>query len=145
MTTILVRQPLHILKLPTACSATSSHFYLPPGYEPPVLNINVSLDMAKPSNCEHHHPTFLHVWQHMGKNHNESQLQHLADIPSVPVHKVYEHLLNSSLHMTPFNMKLSEDTNTLWSMFTHPAVYISALGPFIILGIGLFCCYFFWC
>ena len=81
----------------------------------------------------------------MGKNHNETQLQHLVDIPSVPVHKVYEHLLNNSLHMTPFNMKLSGDINTLWNMFTHPAIYISALGPIIILGIGLFCCYFFWC
>ena len=144
MTTIPVRCPLHILKLPVACSATSSHFYLPPRYESPVLNINVSLDMA---NLQTVNITALHfcVWQHMGKNHNETQLQHLADIPSVPVYKVYEHLLNNSLRMTPFNMKLPGDTNTLWNMFTHPAVYISALGPFIILGTGLFCCYFFWC
>ena len=46
METIPIRQPLHILKLPTACSATTSHFYLPLRYESPVLNINVSLDMA---------------------------------------------------------------------------------------------------
>ena len=46
METILIRQPLHILKLSTACSATSSHFYLPPRYESPILNVNVSLDMA---------------------------------------------------------------------------------------------------
>ena len=125
MTTIPVRRPLHILKLPTACSATSSHFYLPPRYESPVLNINVSLDMA---NLQTVNITTLHfhVWQHMGKNHNETQLQHLADIPSVPVHKVYKHLLNNSLCMTPFNMKLPGDTNTLWNMFTRPAVYISA-------------------
>ena len=144
ITTIPVRWPLHILQLPTACSATSPHFYLPPRYESPVLNINVSLDRA---NLQTVNITALHfhIWQHMGKNHNETQLQHLADIPSVPVHKVYEHLLNNSLCMTPFNMKLPGDTNTLWNMFTHPAVYISALGPFIIMGIGLFCCYFFWC
>ena len=144
MTTIPVRQPLHILKLPTACSATSSHFYLPPRYESPVLNINVSLDMA---NLQTVNITALHfrVWQHMGKNHNETQLQHLVDIPSVPVHKVYEHLLNNSLCMTPFNMKLSGETDTLWNMFTHPAIYVSALGPLIIVGIGLFCCYFLWC
>ena len=144
MTTIPVRHPLHVLKLPTACSATSSHFYLPPRYESPVLNINVSLDMA---NLQTVNITALHfhIWQHMGKNHNETQLQHLADIPSVPVHKVYEHLLNTSLCMAPFNMRMSGDTNTLWNMFTHPAVYISALGLLIILGIGLFCCYFFWC
>ena len=87
----------------------------------------------------------FHVWQHMGKNHNETQLQHLADMPSVPVHKVYEHLLNNSLCMTPFNMELSGDTDTLWNMFTHPAIYVSALGLLIIVGIGLSCCYFLWC
>ena len=144
MKTIPVTWPLHILKLPTACSATSSHFYLPPRYESPVLNINVSLDMA---NLQTVNITTLHfhAWQHMGKNHNETQLQYLADIPSVPVHKVYEHLLNNSLCMTPFNMELSGDTDTLWNMLTHPAIYVSALGPLTILGIGLFCCYFFWC
>ena len=91
--------------------------------------------------------TALHfcIWQHMGKNHSEAQLQHLATIPSIPVHKVYEHLLNSSLCLTPFNMKPSVDTNTLWNLFTHPGIYISALGSLIPVGIGLFCCYFFWC
>ena len=34
------------LELPTACSATSAHFYLPSRYETPVLNVNVSLNMA---------------------------------------------------------------------------------------------------
>ena len=46
METIPIRQLLHVLKLPMACSATSAHFYLPPRYETPILNINVSLDMA---------------------------------------------------------------------------------------------------
>ena len=144
METILIRQPLHILKLPTACSATSSHFYLQPRYESPVLNVNVSLDMA---NLQMVNITALHfcIWQHMGKNHSKAQLQHLTNIPSIPVHKVYEHLLNSSLHLTPFNMKPSEETNTLWNLFTHPGLYISALGLILPAGIGLFCCYFFWC
>ena len=42
-------------------------------------------------------------------------------------------------------MKPSEDTNTLWNLFTHPGIYVSALGSLIPVGIGLFCCYFFWC
>ena len=46
METIPIRWLLHVLKLPMACSATSANFYLPPRYETPVLNINVSLDMA---------------------------------------------------------------------------------------------------
>ena len=36
METIAIQQPIHILKLPMACSATSAHFYLPPRYETPV-------------------------------------------------------------------------------------------------------------
>ena len=144
METIPIRQLLHVLKLPIACSATSAHFYLPPRYETPVLNINVSLDMA---NLQTVNISILHfcVWQHMGRNHSETQLQHLATLPSIPVHKVYQHLLNSSLHLTPFNTKPSEDMDSLWNLFTHPGVYISALGLLISVGIGLFCCYFFWC
>ena len=46
METIPIRQPLHVLKLLMACSATSACFYLPPRYETPILNISVSLDMA---------------------------------------------------------------------------------------------------
>ena len=79
METIPIRQLLHVLKLPTACSATSAHFYLPPRYETPILNVNVSLDMA---NLQTVNITALHfhVWQHMGRNHSETQLQHLATL-----------------------------------------------------------------
>ena len=127
-----------------ACSATSAHFYLPPRYETPVLNVNVSPNMA---NLQLINITALHfhVWQHLSNNQSDIQLQHLMTIPSIPVHKVYQHLLNSSLHLTPFNTKPSEDTDSLWSVFTHPGIYISALGSLIPVEIRLFCCYFFWC
>ena len=127
-----------------ACSAPSAHFYLPPRYETPVLNVNISLDMA---NLQTVNITALHfcIWQHLGNIDSDNQLQHLVTIPSILVHKVYQHLLNNTLQLTPFNMKPSEDTDTLWSLFTHPGIYILALGLLIPVGIGLFCCYFFWC
>ena len=87
----------------------------------------------------------FHVWQHLGNNQSDMQLQHLATIPSIPVHKVYQHLLNSTMQLTPFNTEPSGDTVSLWSVFTHPGIYVSALGSIIPVGIGLFCCYFFWC
>ena len=120
-----------------ACSATSAHFYLPLRYATPVLNVNISLNMA---NLQTVNITTLgfHVWQHLGNNHSDTQLQHLATIPSIPVHKVYQHLLNSTLQLTPFNTKPSEDMDTLWSLFTHPGIYVSALGLLILVGIGLF-------
>ena len=36
METIPIQQPIHILKLPMACNATSSNFYLPLGMKPPL-------------------------------------------------------------------------------------------------------------
>ena len=144
METIPIWQPIHILKLPTACSATSSHFYLPPRYETPILDITVLLNMANIQmiNISALH---FHIWQHLGNNRSDMQLQHLATIPSIPVHKVYQHLLNSTMPIVPFNTESSEDTDSLWSVFTHPGIYVSALGSIIPVGIGLFCCYFFWC
>ena len=96
METISIQQPLHILKLPMACSATSAHFYLPPRYETPVLNVNVLLDMA---NLQMINITTIHfcIWQHLGNNHSDTQLQHLVTIPLILVHKVYQHILNSTL------------------------------------------------
>ena len=87
METIIIQQPIHILKLPMACSATSAHFYLPPWYETPVLNVNISLDMANLQliNITTRH---FHVWQHLGNNQSNTQLQHLATIPSIPVHNL---------------------------------------------------------
>ena len=116
-----------------ACSATSAHFYLPPRYETLVLNVNVSLDMA---NLQMVNITTLHfhVWQHLGINHSDTQLQHLTTIPSIPVHKVYQHLLNSTLKLTPFTTEPAEDMDTLWSLFTNPGIYVSALGSLIPVG-----------
>ena len=144
METFAICQLLHILKLPMACSATSALFYLRPRYETPVLNVNVLLDMA---NLQMVKITALHfhIWQHLGNNHSDTQLQHLVTIPSILVHKVYQHLLNSTLQLTPFDTEPSEDVDTLWSLFSHPGIYVSALGSLIPVGIGLFCCYFFWC
>ena len=83
------------------------------------------------------------IWQHLGNNRSDEQLQQLATIPSILVHKVYQHLLNSTLPIVPFNTEPSEHTDSLWSVFTHQGIYVSALGSIIPVGIGLFCCYFF--
>ena len=141
---IAIWQPIHILKLPRACSATSSHFYLPPRYETPTYNVNVSLNMV---NLQMINIYALHfcIWQHLGNNQSDMQLHHVATIPSIPVHKVYQHILNSTMPLVPFNTESSGNTDSLWSVFTHPGFYISALGLIIPVGIGLFCCYFFLC
>ena len=144
METIPIQQPIHILKLPMACSATSSNFYLPPRYETPTLDVNVSLNMANPQMLNISVQNF-HLWQHLGSNRSDMQLQHLTVIPSIPVHKIYQDLLNSTMSVVPFNTESSGNTDSLWTLLTHLGIYISAIRLLIPVGIGLFCCYFFWC
>ena len=144
METIPIQQPIHILKLPTACSATSSNFYLPPRYETPTLDVNISLNITNLHMLNISAQNFC-IWQHLGSNRSDMQLQHLTTISSIPVHKIYQHLLNSTMPIMPFNTELSGNTVSLWTLFTHPGIYVSAIGLLIPVGIGLFCCYFFWC
>ena len=72
---IAVKRPLHILCLPTACSATSTNFYLPPCYEGPPLEVNISLDMEN-LNMINISSVSFHIWQHLQKHQNENQLLH---------------------------------------------------------------------
>ena len=112
MDTILIQQTIHILKLPTACSPTSSNFYLPPRYKTPTLDINISLNMANLHmiNASAYN---IHMWQHLGSNRSDVQLQHLTTIPSIPVHKIYQHLLKSTMPIVPFNTESSGNTDSI--------------------------------
>ena len=87
------------------------------------------------------------IWKHLGNNRSNVQLQHLTTIPSIPVHKIYQHLLNDTLPIMPFDMdkESTEHTGSIWTLFSHPGIYVTAIGSLIPVGLGLFCCYFFWC
>ena len=140
---IEVRKPLHILCLPTACSATSPNFHLPPHYEGPPLEVNISLNMA---NLNMMNISSIHfcIWQHLEKHQNESQLQHLTSIPSIPVGQLYSHMAKGIQHITPFSPKEStEDTDSICTLFSHTGVYVMAIGSLIPAGLEIFCCYFF--
>ena len=144
METILTQKPLHILKLPMACSATSPNFYLPSRYETPTLDVNISLNMANLHMVNISAQDFC-IWQQLGSNRSDIQLQHLTIIPLIPVHKVYQHLLNNILPAIPFNTEPVENADSFWTLITHPGIKVSAIGSLITIGIGLFCSYFFWC
>ena len=64
MTFIKVKKPIHLLWLPTACSATSPHFNLPPQYETTSLEVNIYLDMANLHMINISSLDF-HIWQHL--------------------------------------------------------------------------------
>ena len=145
--TITIRKPVHILRLPMACSATSPNYYLPPRYQTSSLDVNVSLNMAS-LHMVNISALDFHVWQHLRDNRSETQLQHLTTIPSILVHKIYQHIINGTQHIMPFNTndESTEDTDSIWTLFfLHAGMYVTATGSLIPAGLGLFCCHFFWC
>ena len=142
--TIPIQKPVHILKLPMACSATSPNFYLPPRYETLTLDVNISLNMANLYMINILAQDFP-IWKHLGSNRSDMKLQHLTTIPLIPVHKSYQHLLNNTLPIIPFDKESTEHAGSIWTLFLHPGIHISAIGLLIPVGLGLFCCYFFWC
>ena len=87
------------------------------------------------------------IWQHLGNNRSETQLQHLNTIPLIPVHKIYQHIINGTQQIMPFDTddESTEDLDSIWTLFSHTGMYITAIGLLIAAGLGLYCCYFFWC
>ena len=141
---IKVKKPIHVLWLPTACSATPPYFHLPQCYETTSLEVNISLDMSNLHMINISSLDFC-IWQNL-KCQNESQLQHLASIPSVPVGQLYSHMGKGIQHITPFSPKESTgDTDSIWTLFSHTWVYVMAIGSLVPAGLGIFCYYFFWC
>ena len=38
-----------------------------------------------------------------------------------------------------------DDTASIWTLFSHTGIYVMVIGLLIPAGLGIFCCYFFWC
>ena len=137
MTFIKVGKPIHILRIPMACSATSSNFHLPPRYQNSHLEVNIFLDMAN-LNMVNISSLDFHIWQHLEDHRNETQLCHLATIPSISVNNIYQHIISSTQHITPFNTadESTEDTNSIWTLFSHTGIYVTAIGSLVPAGYG---------
>ena len=67
------------------------------------------------------------IWQYLEKHQNESQLQHLASIPSVPVQQLYRHMAKGIQHITSFTSseESAGDTDSIWTLFSHTGVYVT--------------------
>ena len=88
----------------------------------------------------------FHIWQHLDKHWNKSQLQHLASIPLVPEGQLYSHVTTDIKHITPISPAESTgDTDSIWTLFFHTGANVTAIGLLLPAGLGIFCCYFFWC
>ena len=75
------------------------------------------------------------------------QLHHLVRIPSVSVNQLYNHMINGIQPITPFTLpeESTGDIVSIWTLFSHTGAYVMAIGLLIPAGLGIFCCYFFWC
>ena len=89
----------------------------------------------------------FHVWQNLRDNRSETQLQHLTTISLIPVNNIYQHIINGTQHIMPFDTtdESTEDTDSIWTLFLHTGMYITATGLVIPAELGIFCCYFFLC
>ena len=91
------------------------------------LECQCFIKYGKPMSYQHHCSTifaFGNTWEEITVKQSSNIL---LPFHPIPVHKVYQHLLNNSLQLRPFNMQPSEDTNTLWNLFTHPGIYMFQL------------------
>ena len=115
-------------------------------YEHPALTVNISLDMAN-LNVVNISSLDFHIWQHLKDHRNETQVHHLFSIPSVPIAQLYKNMisgLKTITHFTSPNESI-DDTDSIWTLFSHTWVYVIAIGSLIPAGLGIFYCYFFWC
>ena len=143
---ITPQKPIHILHLPPTCSTTSSHFHLPPHYETQALTVNISLSTAN-LNIINISSLNFHNWQHLEDHWKETQPHHLAKMPSVPIAQLYKQMISSNKPITAFTSPNESiaDTASIWTLFLHTGIYIMAIVLLIPAGLGIFCCYFFWC
>ena len=141
---IKIHQPLQVLHLPLACSATSQHLHLPPHYKNHQMTINTSLNTANLNAVNISSPEFW-VWQHLEDHWNKTQLHELADVPTAPVAHLY--MIDNNIPILPFNLtdESINDKGSIWTLFSHTGIYIMAIGLLMAAGLGIFCCYFMWC
>ena len=132
------------IKASMQCHITA--FHLPPRYVSHDVSINISLNTANLNVANISAPRFR-IWQHLEVHWNRTSLQHLANIPSVPLDKIYKQMITSNWPMNPFlsTDESTGETVTDWTLFSHAGVYVMAMELLITAGLGIFFCYFFWC
>ena len=136
--TITLQTPLHILQLQPACHATSQHFPLPPHYVSHEVTISISLNTVN-LNFINISALEFRIWQYLEDHWNGTLLHHLINIPLVPIDKLYKKMFT---HNGPVNPFLSTDesigeTVSVWTLFSHAGVYVTAIGSLIPAGLGI--------
>ena len=119
--------------------------HLPPCYETTSLEVNISLDMANLHMMNISSLDF-HIWQHLEKHWNERQATTLGlHTLSSSRTTLQPHGQGHSTHHTFFIWRVNRRyTFNLDTVFAYRSL-CKAIGLLIPAGLGIFCCYFFWC
>ena len=96
---IHISPPIHILRLESACSATSQHFHLPPKYEDTHVTMNLSiynanLDIINISSA------LFKITQQIPSVQQQETLERLAALPPVPIKRITMELMGEVLQET---------------------------------------------
>ena len=94
-----ISPPIHVLRLESACSATSQHFHLPLKYEDTHVMMNLSIYNAS---------ALFRMTQHIPSVQQQETLEKLAALPPVPIKRITKELMGEVLQET-----LSND-NPFW-------------------------------
>ena len=124
----------------------SQHFHLPPHYKNHQMIINILLYTANLNAVNISSPEFQ-VWQHLEDHWNKTQLHKLAEVPAAPVGHLYKHMIDNDGPILPFQLadESIDDAASIWILFFQTRIFVMAIGLLIPAGLGIFCCYFFWC
>ena len=82
----------------------------------------------------------FHIWQHLKDHRNETELNRLSTIPSVPIAQLYKHMISGIKPITPFTSPFEslDDTESTCTLFSHTGVYVTAIRSLISAGLGIF-------
>ena len=73
------------------------------------------------------------IWQHFSSTWTQPHLQKLANVPEVPVTRLYRAMINSSEPIHPFTIKDDDkDPSLMWIILTHPVTYIGTIGMILL-------------
>ena len=96
---IHISPPIHVLKLESACSATSQHFHLPPKYEDTHITMNFSIYNANLDVIDISSASFR-IAQHIPSLQQHEILEKLAALPPVPIKRITMELMGEALQET---------------------------------------------
>ena len=116
---------LHILRLPSACSATLRYFHLPPHYEDHTKTVHLSLDKAN-LNTINISALDFHIQQHFSSYWTAIPLWKLVDILEIPVEQFCKHMIDQDGSTLPFeiNRDMKQESYFTWKHLAHPGTYI---------------------